>query len=56
VEVTHYVRALAIGALDLYDDVHDPIVFLCAPLVITPPSYFVDHHRNFEKYVKKFKN
>jgi hypothetical protein len=45
--VSGYVRAVAMGALDFYDDLHDPIVFICAPVVITPLSYFLDHHQLF---------
>jgi hypothetical protein len=42
--VSGYVRAVAMGALDLYGYLHHFIVFPCAPVVFTPPSYFVDHH------------
>jgi hypothetical protein len=42
--VSGYVRAVAKGALDFYGDEHNFIVFPCAPVVFTPPSYFVDHH------------
>jgi hypothetical protein len=35
------------GALDVYGDEHNFIVFPCAPVVFTPPSYFVDHHLVF---------
>jgi hypothetical protein len=37
------VRAVAMRALDFYGDEHTFIVFLCALVVITPLSYFLDH-------------
>jgi hypothetical protein len=43
--VSGYLRAVAMGALDFYGYLHNFIVFPCAPVVFTPPSYFVDHHR-----------
>jgi hypothetical protein len=36
--VSGYVGTVAMGALDFYGDQHDFIVFLCAPVVITPLS------------------
>jgi hypothetical protein len=45
--VSGYVRAVAMGALDFYGGLHHSIVFLCAPVVITPLSYFLDHLPNF---------
>jgi hypothetical protein len=42
--VSGYVRTVAMGAFDFYDDLHNSIVFLCASVVITPLSYFLDHH------------
>jgi hypothetical protein len=42
--VSGYVRAVAKGAFDVYGDEHNFIVVPCAPVVFTPPSYFVDHH------------
>jgi hypothetical protein len=47
--VSGYVRAVAMGALDVYGGLHNFIVFLCAPVVITPLSYFLDHHRIAEE-------
>jgi hypothetical protein len=38
-----YVRAVAMGALDFYGGLHHSIVSFCAPVVITPLSYFSDH-------------
>jgi hypothetical protein len=35
---------MAMGALDFYGYCHNFIVFPCVPVVITPLSYFVDHH------------
>jgi hypothetical protein len=35
---------VAKGAFDVYGDEHNFIVFLYVPVVITPLSYFVDHH------------
>jgi hypothetical protein len=43
--VSGYVRAVAMGAFDFYADLHNFIVFLCASVVITPLSYFLDHHQ-----------
>jgi hypothetical protein len=43
--VSGYVRTMAMGALDVYGDCHHSIVFLCALVVITLLSYFVDHHQ-----------
>jgi hypothetical protein len=40
--VSGYARDAAMGVLGFYDDVHDPIIFLCAPVVIVLLSYFVD--------------
>jgi hypothetical protein len=34
--VSGYVRAMAMGTLDLYGYLHHSIVFLCAPVVSTP--------------------
>jgi hypothetical protein len=42
--ISGYVRAVAMGAFDFYDDLHNFIVFLYASVVITPLSYFLDHH------------
>jgi hypothetical protein len=33
------------GALDVYGGLHNFIVFLYVPVVITPLPYFVDHHQ-----------
>jgi hypothetical protein len=41
--VSGYLGAMAMGALDLYGCFHDFIVIPCAPFVIIPLSYFVDH-------------
>jgi hypothetical protein len=43
--VSGYVRTVAMGAFDFYDDLHNFIVFLCASVVITPLSYFLDHNQ-----------
>jgi hypothetical protein len=43
--VSGYVMTMAMGALDFYGDCHNFIVFLCVPIVSTPLSYFVDHHK-----------
>jgi hypothetical protein len=43
--VSGYVSAMAIGSLDLYCYLHHSILFLCDPVVGTPLSYFLDHHR-----------
>jgi hypothetical protein len=42
--VSGYVGIMAMGALDFYGYCHNFIVFPCVPVVITPFSYFVDHH------------
>jgi hypothetical protein len=53
--VSGYVRAGAMGAFDVYGYLHHSIVFLCAPVVSTPLSYFLDHlqHGIIEKHEKK---
>jgi hypothetical protein len=38
--VSGYVRAVAMGTLDFYGDLHHPIVFPCAPVVFTPIILF----------------
>jgi hypothetical protein len=45
--VSGYVRAVAMGTLDFYGGLHHSIVFLCAPVVSTPLSYFLDHLLNY---------
>jgi hypothetical protein len=41
--VSGYAGALATGAIDPYGYNHNIIVLLCVPVVITSPSYFVEH-------------
>jgi hypothetical protein len=45
--VSDYVRTMAMGAIDVYDDTHSSYYHLLSSLPFPYSSYFVDHHQSF---------